>query len=254
MKDVVYLNFAQLAYFNWHKLTTESIKAVGEDIYKLIDNTVTWGILLPKKLEKKHKVTKDKNGIIMYQGVDKRLFMKYSEEKLDKKGKTKPKYEKELSGWEFLYGADHEKIYETMKKETISESGFNGSAFKKEAKKKIIICYRGTDEFLGNDFIDNNKLAIFDTHSPQLAAAILFYNHIKELYGEGYEIHLTGHSLGGALAQYVCISTGGEHKTRTFNGVGIGIHSSIFKVQYIPYSSYIVRLEEKLVPYFVCIY
>ena len=251
MKDVVYLNFAQLAYFNWHKLTTESIKAVGEDIYKLIDNTVTWRILLPKNLEKTHKVTKDKNGIIMYQGVDKRLFMKYSENKEELKI-PKYKYEKELSGWEFLYGADHEKIYETMKKERVNESGFNGSAFKKE--KKIIICYRGAEEPLGNDSSDIKKLAIYDTHSPQLSAAILFYNHIKELYGEGYEIHLTGHSIGGALAQYVCISTGGKHKTRTFNGLGIGLHSSIFKVQYIPYSSYIVRLEEKLVPYFVCIY
>ena len=135
MKDVVYLNFAQLSYFNWHKLKSEDTLAVGVSVERLIDVKETWGILLPKNLEKTHKVTKDKNGIIMYQGVDKRLFMKYSENKEELKI-PKYKYEEELSGWEFLYGADHEKIYETMKKETISESGFNGSAFKKEIEKK----------------------------------------------------------------------------------------------------------------------
>ena len=134
MKDVVYLNFAQLAYFNWHKLTPESVKAVGVEIYKLIDNSDTWAKILPEKLIDSHKV-EEINGIIMYQGIDKRLFMKYSENKEELKI-PKYKYEEELSGWEFLYGADHEKIYETMKKETISESGFNGSAFKKEIEKK----------------------------------------------------------------------------------------------------------------------
>ena len=134
MKDVVYLNFAQLAYFNWHELTDKDIAGAKSSVESLIDNDKTWAKILPEKLIDSHKV-EEINGIIMYQGIDKRLFMKYSENKEELKI-PKYKYEEELSGWEFLYGADHEKIYETMKKETISESGFNGSAFKKEIEKK----------------------------------------------------------------------------------------------------------------------
>ncbi len=132
MKDVVYLNFAQLAYFNWHKLTPESVKAVGVDIYKLIDNDKTWAKILPTGLIDSHE-EEEINGIKMYQAADKRLFMKYSEEEPDEYGKMSPKYKEELSGWNFLYSANHEKIYEDyLKRGTLGEeSGFNASAFKK---------------------------------------------------------------------------------------------------------------------------
>ena len=232
MKDVVYLNFAQLAYFNWHKLTTESIKAVGEDIYKLIDNTVTWRILLPKNLEETHKIVEvevGKQKLKLYNEKDKRLFMKYSESVTGQENEI-PKYEKELSGWEFLYAADHNKIYKDyLGMESERESGFQASAFKKE--QEIMICYRGTDntDFGGQDMTDNRRLAWHDSYSNHLTATVLFYEKIKKDYGEGCNLHLTGHSLGGALSQFICVYSGGIHTTKTFNGLGIGIHQSIFE-------------------------
>ncbi len=223
MKDVVYLNFAQLAYFDWHKLESKDIKKVKGSVDSLIDRDETWAKILPTGLIDSHEV-EEINGIKMYQAADKRLFMKYSEEKPDEYGKRKPKYEKELSGWEFLYSADHDKIYKNYlgKEEVNTSSGFNGSAFKKG--NNIIIAYRGTEGLVSQDMMNNLVIAFLKMSHPHLTATVSFYEHIKKEYGEGCNIHITGHSLGGALAQYACVYSGGIHKTRTFNALGIGIH------------------------------
>ena len=232
MKDVVYLNFAQLSYFNWHKLKPEDILAVGVSVESLIDEYKTWGILLPKNLEETHKIVEvevGKQKLKLYNEKDKRLFMKYSESVTGQENEI-PKYEKELSGWEFLYAADHNKIYKDyLGMESERESGFQASAFKKE--QEIMICYRGTDntDFGGQDMTDNRRLAWHDSYSNHLTATVLFYEKIKKDYGEGCNLHLTGHSLGGALSQFICVYSGGIHTTKTFNGLGIGIHQSIFK-------------------------
>ena len=146
MKDVVYLNFAQLAYFDWHKLTPEQIEGVKGSVDGLIDRDKTWGILLPKNLEETHKIVEvevGKQKLKLYNEGDKRLFMKYSESVTGQENEI-PKYKEELSGWEFLYAADHKKIYKDylgMDSERVS--GFQASAFKKE--QEIMIYYRGTD-------------------------------------------------------------------------------------------------------------
>jgi hypothetical protein len=46
-------------------------------------------------------------------------------------------------------------------------------------------------------------------------------NKVKRLEPEA-EIYITGHSLGGALAQFVFVYSGGKHKTVTWNSLGIG--------------------------------
>ena len=146
MKDVVYLNFAQLAYFDWHKLEPEDITNFEGDVESLINDNKTWTKILPKNLEETHKIVEvevGKQKLKLYNEGDKRLFMKYSDNVTGPKDPI-PKYEKELSGWEFLYAADHNKIYKDylgMDSERVS--GFQASAFKKE--QEIMIYYRGTD-------------------------------------------------------------------------------------------------------------
>ena len=169
MKDVVYLNFAQLAYFDWHKLTPEQIEGVKGSVDGLIDRDKTWGILLPKNLEETHKIVEvevGKQKLKLYNEKDKRLFMRYSDNVIVNPEYPTPKYEEELSGWEFLYAADHNKIYKDyLGMESERESGFQASAFKKE--QEIMICYRGTDntDFSGQDMSNNIKLALSDRYN-----------------------------------------------------------------------------------------
>ena len=175
MKDVVYLNFAQLSYFDWHLLEKElkekhkiDLKEYGTSVDKLISGDKTWGILLPKNLEETHKIVEvevGKQKLKLYNEKDKRLFMKYSESVTGQENEI-PKYEKELSGWEFLYAADHNKIYKDyLGMESERESGFQASAFKKE--QEIMICYRGTDntDYLAQDMRDNRRLALSDRYN-----------------------------------------------------------------------------------------
>ena len=168
MKDVVYLNFSQLAYFDWHKLPAKDITDFKGSVKSLIGDDKTWGILLPKNLEETHKIVEvevGKQKLKLYNEKDKRLFMKYSESVTGQENEI-PKYEKELSGWEFLYAADHNKIYKDyLGMESERESGFQASAFKKE--QEIMICYRGTDntDYLAQDMRDNRRLALSDRYN-----------------------------------------------------------------------------------------
>jgi len=81
-------------------------------------------------------------------------------------------------------------------------NGFYAAAFQDE-KGNIIIAYRGTDdlETLGPDTLSD--LAIrYNLMPSQLLSAKLFYDYIKSKYSSA-AIQVTGHSLGGALADYV---------------------------------------------------
>jgi len=52
---------------------------------------------------------------------------------------------------------------------------------------------------------------------------------VKSLVSDA-EIHITGHSLGGALAQFAHVYSGGIHSTKTWNGLGIGRADKSFKI------------------------
>ncbi|WP_412071019.1 lipase family protein [Paenibacillus alvei] len=66
----------------------------------------------------------------------------------------------------------------------------------------MVIAFRGTNDFL--DVIQDIYLALNRANArQQLAPAQTFVRRVASKYGGSYKISLTGHSLGGWLAQYM---------------------------------------------------
>ncbi|MCD7740430.1 MAG: DUF2974 domain-containing protein, partial [Candidatus Gastranaerophilales bacterium] len=82
--------------------------------------------------------------------------------------------------------------------------------------KEIIIAYRGTNDI--KDWIENDSGLVFDKVPAQLYDALAFYFDVKSNYKD-YKITLTGHSLGGSLAQITGAITNEE--TYTYNAPGV---------------------------------
>ncbi len=166
-----------------------------------------------------------------YYREDKRLFLVYSTEELEQK--SIPKFGKILEGWKYLDCATGEIIEKKFFEEKIldkakyEESGFFGVAFQRG--DDIIIAYRGTEDKAkhNNKLIPEDVITDFNIYAKetdiQQFEAVLFYEYIKTKYGEGKNIHITGHSLAGAIAQYVHFyakCNGDDVVTLTWNGLG----------------------------------
>lgn len=82
--------------------------------------------------------------------------------------------------------------------------------------QEIVIAYRGTDSIL--DWTPSNLQILLTLTPSQKNKAIEFYDKVAENY-EGIDITITGHSLGGALAQLVECDMGAY--TVTFNAPGM---------------------------------
>ena len=82
---------------------------------------------------------------------------------------------------------------------------------------EIVIAYRGTDS-LFDTTIDDLQIAVGSIPS-QTAGAINYYDTIVKNLSENGSISVTGHSLGGALAQLVAAITGDD--AYTFNAPGM---------------------------------
>ena len=105
------------------------------------------------------------------------------------------------------------------------KTGFYAVAFEKHGE--IVIAYRGTElNNLGDaykDFIETDLMIGVDKKPKQFEQGVAFYEKIRE---ENHEkIALTGHSLGGGIAQYVALISdlkeGIIPKVYTWNAVGI---------------------------------
>lgn len=240
MKDIVFAGFAQLSYLNWHKLELNARESKKlREIFKDIDyferlKNGDYAKIYPKGQD----YLRIEEGKKIYHKSDARAYFLYSEDKVN--GEKKPKYS-EFGEWEFIEGYNHMKIftdtvvyYNGRIKLSRKDSGFQASVFKKG--NDIIIAYRGTDEMV--DWIKtNNALGIIDTIPDALTCAVYVYNKIKMRYANLYicapntkiipeenniKIHITGHSMGGALAQYVGVYAGEDvTKTVTWNALGI---------------------------------
>ncbi len=103
-------------------------------------------------------------------------------------------------------------------------NGFQAVAYGKDNNSdgiydEVVIAYRGTDSLL--DLAWDDFLIALNVTPTQKIGAINFYNQIKnnENVSISANISITGHSLGGALAQLVGAETGVE--TVTFNAPGM---------------------------------
>ncbi len=106
-------------------------------------------------------------------------------------------------------------------------NGFQAVAFgrnKGEDGKyaEIVIAYRGTDSLL-DVAIDDIQIAIGAVPS-QKSGAINYYDSMLEYLSNGGSISVTGHSLGGALAQLVAADR--DVSATTFNAPGMAAQSS----------------------------
>lgn len=102
------------------------------------------------------------------------------------------------------------------------KTGFYGEVYKRN--NEIVIVYRGTDTNKYNlpeikDFLIGDTPMGFGLKSGQYNDAKKLYNNVNQKYGNK-RIVLTGHSLGGSLAQIVSAETG--RKAVTFNAYGTG--------------------------------
>ena len=110
-----------------------------------------------------------------------------------------------------------------------SSSGFYGIAIQDPASKDIVFAYRGTQaDILGNNFSPSDiftDLQIGLRILPQqFVDAVNFYHQVSQTYGSQYlvDYSFTGHSLGGAIAQFMTYSSSTDDKiydSVTFNAV-----------------------------------
>lgn len=222
IKDVEYAFFSQLAYLNWNNLELQKLKVYEEyndkDLIEFLKLTEVWNEIKINNIEPKVE-----NGILMYDEVDKRLFGVFGIER-DKNtlNELLPYYD--FKGWQFIYSADKTKLYrDKYKFEDMEDDGFYAVAFMKE--NDIVIAYRGTEPDKIEDLIADLYIGFLNRNHSQLVSAYLFVEYIKELY-PNKNIHLTGHSLGGCLAQYAFVCTNKKYPTVTWNALGLGKHKN----------------------------
>ena len=87
--------------------------------------------------------------------------------------------------------------------------------------------------------IQDIELGFMKENGSQLICAYMFLEYIKKMCKKEEEkeekinIHITGHSLGGGLAQYVYVVTGKIYPTVTFNALGLGKSKDKIKEYYL---------------------
>ncbi len=125
-------------------------------------------------------------------------------------------FNQEVSGWEVITEIAN------IGDDGVSSdwAGFQAVAYKNTSTKEIIIAYRGTDSLL--DAIYSDAQIAFNLTPQQVNPAIQFYDSIyNNFQDEGYTISITGHSLGGTLAQYVAAQK--QVSAVTFNAPGVSM-------------------------------
>lgn len=247
MKDIEYAGLAQLSYLHWHKLSKVTLESVGDNTIKnIISKEITFSKLKNSDYEdmatdgKDYYVKKDSKGRKIYSGKDARLMMLYSEDPTN--AEKKPKFAKDFEGWKFVKGYDHHSIYDALpvistsgkplyvssvyeksnkvdiKKISKEDSGFAASIFSKG--NNVVIAYRGTDENLKDMSGANTNFLRSNYIKDQFVCAYEVYKKVL-VSSKGKTIHLTGHSLGGALAWFVFVCSKGAHPTVRWNGYAL---------------------------------
>jgi len=98
--------------------------------------------------------------------------------------------------------------------------------YKHDATKTVIIAFRGTKTDDGHDIISDIHLATGNAHvNSRFHDSQALLNNVKEKY-KGWNIKLTGHSLGGAIVVYLLLHNPGI-TGETFNP-GSGLDKTAF--------------------------
>jgi len=89
---------------------------------------------------------------------------------------------------------------------------------------EVTVAFRGTETKDWRELIkdggSDGEMAL-GAEIDQMRDALAYFRGVEEKYGGNAAITLTGHSLGGALAQYVAYKSDTRYQTYTFNGFGI---------------------------------
>lgn len=206
IKDVEYAFFSQLSYLNWNKLDIVELKNEdsyqNKDLIEFLNLDDVWNEIKVNNIEPKVE-----NGILMYDEVDKRLFGVFGIERDTANSKLmKPYYD--FKGWQFIYSADNIKLFKERYDLEVENNGFFACAFMKD--NDIVIAYRGTEPDTIEDIITDLEIGFLNHSHSQLVCAYLFLEHIHSLYPDK-NINITGHSLGGCLAQYAFVCTNNSY-------------------------------------------
>ena len=195
LADVVYANFANLVYLrNW-----DSVKRGSEISETIWDD---WA-KDPANLSSKSRF----------------CYMAFSEDE----NNEAPLWDKHFRGWTYLYSGNDTIIYKDLFGLDLNtkSNGFYAAAFVRG--NDVVVSFRGTNDFM--DMVTDVELALFDRYSSQLTSVYWFIRHCKVLLGEGnWNFYFTGHSLGGALAQFAHVINGQNNKGITWNSLGAGLY------------------------------
>ena len=106
----------------------------------------------------------------------------------------------------------------------VHENKNNGFfAYACKYKDRIVIVFRGTEFTKGNDLKNDYCMGKRKAIPEQTHDAYIFTERIKQVMKTkypNYKLDLTGHSLGGSLAQYTHVLVKGINETVTFNSYG----------------------------------
>ena len=199
MKEYILLSI--LAYCNFgEKEYNKNLEELFEnpENNKIIMSTFT--ILLPENRE---------------------FFLKYFRDVLDK--------------WKIFYVDNR-----TAQSIREDSSGFYAIVFEKAGK--YVIAYRGSEKYpledAYKDFIETDLAIGFGKIPLQFYEGEEVYNHLIKKYKISFkDIILTGHSLGGGIAQYVALASDRDYNyipyTYTWNAVGINRDGIVSILDYI---------------------
>lgn len=215
LKEIVYAGFAQMSYLSWMRIpegTCVMDALFDDEFFKKI----------PEGINVKSRC----------------LFGCYTE---DADNQT-PIWGDMFDDWELYYSANDLRLMSDLFGSGLIKSsvarlgldagdyktsnGFYASAFINRKTNQIIIAYRGTDDIA--DKLTDIDICLFNKYNPQLVCTYWFLRHVQWKMDQDRidaDIYFTGHSLGGALAQFAHI-VNGDNKNRscTWNALGIGVY------------------------------
>ncbi|WP_126944756.1 XVIPCD domain-containing protein [Xanthomonas sp. BRIP62409] len=114
--------------------------------------------------------------------------------------------------------------YEVLEHVNNRRTGYQGTIYQRVGGGDIVVAHRGTEEIY-RDAVQADGSMVFNRDNPQAADAIALTKHAldyadkqEQRSGHAPEVSVTGHSLGGALAQVAAHHF--DLKGETFNSYG----------------------------------